>query len=75
MDPKKKIPWYEPYSKVRKVLWYWTLAVAVFCAPGTFIGETEKIRLTYAAYTAINLFICWLAFDNTFEIKKEEENE
>lgn len=67
--------WYEPFSRFRKVCWWWCLAVACFCMPGAFIGETPRVRHDYSINVIFNLVICWLAFDSTFKIKKDEDYE
>ena len=63
----------KPFSKLRKILWIICFVAALVAMPGCFIdGVAPGKVMQYSFCVVINLFACWISFDQTFEHKDDE---
>ncbi len=68
---KKKLKWYEPYSRFRKFWWYWCFVVGILNMPFVFTNQNGKNM--NLVYVILNWGVCWFTFDQTFEKKPEDD--
>lgn len=68
---KKKLKWYEPYSRFRKFIWIYCLVAAGFNIPGIFMDQNGKNF--HLIWVILNLGVCYISFDQTWEKKPEDD--